>query len=198
MSKRSRRNAAASDKFPVPWIVAVAVVLIGGALGASVGQHFVFQFGKQYGHLALFAFLVLVPAVAVIRLLGNQGELSGHGPKQSPLFAVLNWVISNGLIAAAIIYSPFGYIALVHQAVGHDMTIAAKVCCVKDLKQKRKTSCSRSAQVIVESRQHWVCLADHYAPNTDISGMDVLLDIRQSSLGFSMGRVAPAPPAVAP
>ena len=189
MSKRSRRKAAAKQKFPVSWIVALLVVLVGFALGPTAGKHFVFRFGDQYDHVALIAFLVLMPAIAVIRLLNSKGKVVNHHPKQSAMFAFINWVLSTALIAAVIIFSPYGYVALYHQAIGDDLTVAAKVCRVHDMTQRRGRGCNRGATLMINGREHGICLAHHYAPNTPLIDQDVMVSIRQSWLGFSIGEL---------
>ncbi len=186
---RSQRKAKQREKIPLPLIAMVLVLLVGVVFAMVLGRDFVFAHADQYSHIAKIAFVVLLPAIAVARLVGNSGKASGIRRSAGGALDVVNWMIVVAILAALIVYSPLGYIALANQALGDSVTIPVKVCCVQELKKRRSYSCDRSATIIIGAQENKVCLANHYEPNTDISGRDVLLEVRQSSFGLSMGQL---------
>jgi hypothetical protein len=187
MSRRSKRKAKRQDaRFFLPWIGVAIFIIVGLTLWLTVGRNFAYYYEEQYKHVAKIAFLVLLPVIVIARLATPADTQPDPNPRQSFQFLIINWIILTIMIAALLVTCPLGYIALYSSASGSNATVDAKISSIRNLKQKYRFSCKRNAIIEYGGLQPEVCLADLYQGDDDISGRRVLLDIRQSTLGFTL------------
>jgi hypothetical protein len=194
MSSRSKRKAKRQDaRFFLPWIGVALFIMVGLTLMFTVGRNFAFYYEDQYWHVAQIAFFVLLPIIVIARLATPADTQPDPNPRQSFVFVIINWIILTAMIAGMLVLCPLGYIALYSSASGSNATVDAKVASIRNLKQKYRFSCKRNAFIEYGGLEPEVCLADLYRGDDDISGRRVLLDIRQSSLGFTLRELRLAP-----
>jgi hypothetical protein len=192
MSHRTRNRPPPSDQTGLPLIFCLLAIFVGVAL-AYVLSDFVFLDRAAYVDFAWPAFLILLPVITIGLLASPRGKLWRGRLSLARLPHLFGWALGIAVLAGAIVSSPYGYLAMFNEVVGYDVTVKAKVVSVWDVAQgegRDKRRCTRLATVLVGSRKTSICLGDHYKPNDNIQGEDVLMQVRQSPFGYSMGQIS--------
>ena len=193
MSHRTKNRPRHADPISLPLIVGLLTIFVGVALAMILGPHFTFLHSAFFLDSALLAFLMLLPLITMLMLASAKGKVWRSRFSLARIPQALGWALGIAALCVSIIVSPTGYIALANEIVGYDVTVRAKVLSVWDVIQQRpsrKNRCTRFATVLVGDRTTQLCLADHYQANENIQGQDVLLQVRQSPFGYSIGQMA--------
>ncbi len=192
MSHRTRNRPPPPDPIGLPLISCLLAIFVGAAM-AYVLSDFVLLERAAYVDIAWRAFLVLLPVITIGLLASPKGKLWRGRLSLARLPHVFGWALGIAALALAIVASPYGYLAMFNEVVGYDVTVKAKVVGVWDFAQGRgrnKRRCLREAAVLIGSRKITICLIDHYKPNDNIQGENVLMQVRQSSFGYSIGQMS--------
>jgi hypothetical protein len=192
MSHRTRNRPNPSEQISLPLVFGALAIFVGTAL-AYVLSDFVLHERDAYVDIASWAFLILLPVITIVLLASPKGKVWRGRLSLARVPHVFGWALGIVAFAVAIVLSPYGYLAMFNEVVGYDVTVKAKVVSVWDRVEGRaryNRRYTREAVVLVGSRKIDITLVDHYKPNDNIQGEDVLMQVRQSPFGYSMGQIS--------
>ena len=193
MSHRTKNRPPPPDPVGLPVIFFLLAVFVGVA-PAYILSHFVFLYGVAYANVAWPTFMILLPLIAIALLASPRGKLWRSRMTVARLPHAFGWAFIIAALAGSIVVSPFGYLAVFNEMAGKDVTLTAKVLRVWDdvprPGSRKEVRCIRHATILVAGHTKGMCLMDHYPSNDNIQGEDVLLQVRQSPFGFSIGQMA--------
>ncbi len=192
MSHRTRNRPNPSAQIGLPLVFCLVAIFVGAA-PACILSDFVFLDSAAYVAIAWPTFLILLPVITIGLLASPKGKLWRGRLSLARLPHVFGWALGIAALAVAIVVSPYGYLAMFNEVMGYDVTVKAKVVSVWDVAQdqgRNKRRCTRHATILIGSKKIGICLVDHYQPNDNIQGEDVLMQVRQSPFGYSMGQIS--------
>lgn len=170
-------------------ILALGVVLTAGAvLQASLGSRFIFFFAEQYERGAWFLFILLLPTVAIGMI--SERALS-EARRRFPTWWI-RWLIvlpvGVAMFAGGLVVGPIGWLSAFTWAFGTEVSaVPAQVVSVESHLPGSKY-CDQHGAVALRHYVSTVCL-EGIGQLPMQTGTAVLLNGRQSRLGFQIGEI---------
>ena len=192
MSRRPKRPPTLQEQLGLRHILPLLAVSLGTALAMILGSGFVFYHSDRYAELAVIGFPILLPLITLALLLSPQGKQWRSRFTLARVPQVFGWAFGIVLVAAAITASPLGYIALINEVHSETAIVDAQVVAVvqhEARRGRRERDCEQSAIVLVLGKRKNVCLDDYYQADDHLQGEKVLMKIRRSPFGFSIGEM---------
>lgn len=169
----------------------IVLALLGVILELTFGERFVFAYGDQYKTLAPSLFALTLPFFAILYSRERQSLFSSSQTWLFRWFVLFPSIVL--LTSVAVVISPLGWAAFAGWMIGSDAPPRQATFASIETMSASKRGCRQHGTLKTKEAEFNVCLDGLIAKPGLKEGDSVLLNGRDSNLGFVIEQITPAP-----
>lgn len=185
---------------PIRQFAGLRSLLIGGGLATLFGvlvflafsANFIFFFSTQYWNVARWAYLILLPVVALA--FGYKDRFHQRLSYKFPT----RWVRSIFLLplvvlsaTAMLVVAPIGWVTAATWVSGEERSDIDAIVVAIEAPRSQVKGCRQHATLSIFSITHSVCVKDYFQAQPPHTGQTVLVSGKESHLGFLVQHISP-------
>lgn len=176
-------------------------LLIGGVLATFVGvlifiafsANFIFFFSAQYWSVARWAYLILLPVVAIaVGYKGRFHQLFGYRYPTRWVRSIFLFPLFVLSVAAMLVVAPVGWLTATTWVSGVERFDIDAIVVAIEAPRFQVKGCRQRATLNIFSITHSVCVKDYFQAQPPLKGQAVLVSGQESHFGFLIQHIAPS------